>query len=291
MKIKRINYTKEEATNLYLNTYRYKILEELKVQEIQKRVINKILKVNDNNNLYLIFYKNNISGFNLSDMSGLLSKECSIIEENNISEDEDMEEDIKLYKRLKTINKYIDIEEDKNISEDEDMEEDKNMEEDKDMEEDKNMEEDIKLYKRLKTINKYIDIEAECSSEDGDIEKIDELSDQSFICDEEMGEDKTPSLYFEQKEQEDDKIIRRLQNKFKKRKPTELEKVHIEIEESDEIDQGFSEMDIETEVVKFNKEEFENIKEEEGIFYEEFTVEFNNMGLVEKKMNNKSHQK
>lgn len=259
MSLRKINFTKEDATNLYLENYRYKIYNELKIQEIQTRIKNKLLNKKEEDNIDLVFYKNTISGFNLSEMSGLLSNENDTIkirEERCINEeiidkynnDKNNDTNIDKYNINDTnINKY-------NIN-------------------DTNID---KYNNDKKKYSKYIDLDAECSSNETE-ESLDEnLKDLSFIDDENYVEDLENDLFYKEKEQEDKKILKNLKKKFAKKKLTSLEEIIINKDESEENENEFSNLDSEIDKVKFQKINYDVI-EEENVEFRNFDIEFANM--------------
>lgn len=242
MPLKKINYSKEDAINLYLENYRHKILNELKIQEVQKRIKNKINNVKEKNNIDLIFYKKHLVGFNINKMSDLLSTECTNIIEKSSN---------------KNIEKSVTSKCDTN----------------------KHVQCNLDINKKSK-LNKYLDLEAECSSNESENSDEDAKSDISIIDNQEIYIEEN-KLFYEQKEKEDNKILKKLKLKYGKKKKLNLENITISIDDSEEKEEKFSEIDLDVEGVKFIKKDYEFVKEENNEVYKT-ELEFSNLHTLTK---------
>lgn len=285
MSLKKINYSKEEASSIYLTNYRYKILKELQIEETQRKIRNKLLNIEENE-IDPVFYKTKIDEQSMSELLSMefeSAKSTSINQSDNynnhdlISEinENTFKNSIKDLKSENLINENYFVRDaerpehtDKNNNEFESF---NNVDTINNSYDYKNCITTNKLDKKFKK-NKYVDLEAECSDEEDSTELCSDNS--SFIDDTEINDD-VSSIFFAERQKEEEKIIKKLKHKFKNNeffKIKDLEINNLDIDNN--LDDESNDMDnndfLYENDIKFEKVVYENVPEEsEEKFIEE----------------------
>lgn len=254
-KISQKCYSVEDAKNIYISQYRDRIYNELKVQYIQNRIRNKILKRKCNLDKDILFRKidfdKQIDNMNVS---GLLS-ECGEEEEMNCHE-ESKETDCQ--EESKETDCQVSIEESKCT------------------------------IKKKSKLSKYLDLEAEQSEEDSEEEEEDGSDLSSIVDDHQEDENTAADLYAGEKQEKDVEILKKLVKKFRKKrleKSREIQQCDIENFSSEE--EMFSEIPIDDLELKKDVKIFETTKEEQIVNSENKLIKFRNLDDANGKLNKK----